>query len=43
MDMKKVLQELFGCPYRSNGTKMHLDAALFNIHEENLKPKYKRF
>ena len=34
--MKKVLQELFwvhffGHPYRSNGTKIHLDAAL---HED---------
>ena len=31
--MEKVLQEFFwvhffGCPYRSNGTKLHLDAAL---------------
>ena len=33
MYMEKVLQELFGvhffgCPYHSNGTKIHLDAAL---------------
>ena len=33
ISMGKVLQELFwahffGCPYRSNGTKIHLDAAL---------------
>ena len=26
--MEKVSQELFGCPYRSNGTKIHLNAAL---------------
>ena len=33
--MEKVLQELFwvhsyGCPYRSNSTKIHLDAALYS-------------
>ena len=32
--MENVLQELFlaqffGCPYRSNGTKIHLDVALY--------------
>ena len=33
--MEKVIQELFsapffGCPYRYNGTKIHLDAARLN-------------
>ena len=39
MYMEKTLQETFGHPYHSNGTKIYLDVALICYTKSNLATK----